>query len=297
MINNISSKALAGTGIMILVGVGGAIGTEVTKSYLHEIRSSIAELQAAQAETEKAKAADRAAGAGELSAINDLKSAQAAADALVRSAIAQANATKEVAYATQMAAAINAGALERSTTTAYLPENTMFQSVTGPMFADPAEKMAELNGEIVPLAREIASGVDSKAFRALSDLEIAQKTARKRKLDEELATLKETTSKNWSDTINMVMGFASSPALGGMEKLYPSMTRSEEVLVPIPVQNAGQQLQSMEGLPLDMQYALAKVNGVPFKAPSLPLIPVSKPKESTHSVTSWDPSRKILQRE
>ncbi len=233
MTTTISSKAIALAGISVLIAGSIAIVNTIAQGSLFETKKAIAELEKANAEKEKAKAELEMAKAQYLDAVNKLKGTENMAASAIAAASEQAKAQMIAAQHTATglikAANLNAEAMVASTQVMMRPENGMFDDVTKPMFAEPAKKLAVLNEQIVRLRRETESGIDHKSRRMLSASDVATKTAERLFLEEEKATLTETTSKNWSDSVGMMMG-SMTQSLGGLEGLYPG---SRSTTVPV----------------------------------------------------------------
>lgn len=222
MTTNISSKAIALAGISVLIAGSIAIVNTIAQGSLFETKKAIAELEKANAEKEKAKAELEMAKAQYLDAVNKLKGTENMAGAAIAAAGEQSKAmiiaSQHTATGMIHAANLNAEGLVRATTESVRAENGMFDDVTRPMFADPAKKVAALNEKIIRLRRETESGIDQKTRRFLSASDVAAKTADRLALEEEKATLLETTRKNVSDSMEVVMGMMNQ-SLGS---LYPS---------------------------------------------------------------------------
>ena len=156
-----------------------------------------------------------------LDAVNKLKGTENMAASAITAAIEQARATmiaaQQMAGGMTASARLTAEGLVRATTESVRAENGMFDDVTKPMFADPARKLAALNEQIIRLRRETESGIDRKTRRFLSASDIAVKTADRLTLEEEKAALMETTSKNMSDSIGVMLGTMTQ----GLGSLYP----------------------------------------------------------------------------
>lgn len=196
-----------------------AIGVETTKGLLFEIRKSLADIEAA-------KAANKAAEAQTLDAINRLKGTIETAKVLHDVGRLQANATivagNRAAQAVEVAAARAADGLKEATGIQAHPDNAMYDSVTGPMFGEPAKQIQNLNERIVRLKREAHRGVDSKTRRVLSETERSERAAEAKVLDEELEMVKETSSKNVADAIGMFIGGGTGSSGGIFGSLFPS---------------------------------------------------------------------------
>ena len=223
MTTTISSKAIALAGISVLIAGSIAIVNTIAQGSLFETKKAIAELEKANAEKEKAKAELEMAKAQYLDAVNKLKGTENMAASAIAAASEQARAqmiaAQHMATAMIKAANLNAEGLVRATTESVRAENGMFDDVMKPMFAEPAKRLAVLNEQIVRLRRETESGLDHKSRILLSASGVATKTAERLALEEEKATLTETTSKNWSDSVGLMMG-SMTQSLGGLEGLY-----------------------------------------------------------------------------
>lgn len=215
MLTNISSKALALGGITVLIAGAIAIVNTISQGYLFEIKKATAALEEAKASHESAKAQL-------VDAENKLKGTENTAVATVTAAQLEATATKIAAQhnaqAIVAAAERQAQGLIRATEESVHAENTMFDDLTGPMLTGPAKRMAEINEEIVRLQHEVQTGINSQTRQFLSPAEIAERTSRRLRHEEELAMLKETTSKNWSDAFGMMTQFTNGMIadLGGL---------------------------------------------------------------------------------
>jgi hypothetical protein len=212
MFTNITTKTIALGGISGLFMIGGAMGVEITKATLFEIRKSIASI-------EESKAANKAAEAQALDAINKLKAAIETATAMNNVGQLQANATivaaNQMSKAMRDAAIAQARGLVDSTTINAHPDNEMYDSITGPLFGEPNKKIAELNAKIVRLKHQ-------QEQPSLIPFNHSAEIAR---LEEEKAILQETSAKNIGDAINMVMN-ATDGIFAGMGSLYPSASNS-----------------------------------------------------------------------
>jgi hypothetical protein len=187
-----------------------AIAVETTKGVLFEIRKSIADLESSKAAHKAAEADSKAAEAQTLDAINRLKGTLETAAVMNNVGQLQAKAITDAAiYAAKAqrdAAQLNKEAVIVSTDIVSHPENAMYDSVTGPLFGDPASKISKLNDKIVRLKRESTRGIDARTLRTLSPEEIASRAAEAEALEEELVVIKEASSKNFNDTLSMFLG-------------------------------------------------------------------------------------------
>lgn len=221
MTANISLKAIALAGISVLIAGSIAIVNTVSQGYLFEAKKATAELEKARAaehtataEMEKALAAQRAAEAAKLDAENKLKGTENAAMAVITGAQIEAAAAKIVGK-------LQADSFVRGQEIAMYPETAMVNSFTKPFVLEPAQKTAALNDQIVRLKREGESGIDRKTRRVLSESEIADRIAQQHILEEELATVQESASKNMSDTFGMLMN-GMTQSMGNIGSLYPN---------------------------------------------------------------------------
>jgi len=197
-----------------------AIAVETTKGMLFEIRKLVADMKTSEAHYKIGEA-------HYLDAINKLKAAIETASAMNNVGQLQANAaivaSTRAAQAAEASARTTADGLVRATEINMHPETEMFDNVTGPLFGAPAKQIQNLNEKIVRLKRDAARGIDSKTRRTLSQEERAERTAEAEALEDELATVKETASKNVYDAIGMFVGGNGSDGLfGGLGGLFPS---------------------------------------------------------------------------
>ncbi len=230
MTTTISAKAIALAGISVLIAGSIAIVNTIAQGSLFETKKAIAELEKANAEKEKAKAELEMAKAQYLDAVNKLKGTENMAASAIAAASEQARAqmiaAQHTATAMIKAANLNAEGLVRATTESVRAENGMFDDVMKPMFAEPAKKLSALNERIVRLRRETESGIDHKSRLLLSASDVATRTAQRLALEEEKAALTEATSKNWSDSVGLMMGSMTN-SLGGLEGLYQGSRTTE----------------------------------------------------------------------
>lgn len=195
--------------LILTLGAGViAILDTIAKGYLYEIRTSIAALQTSGA-------AEKTALGVILAAINSYRSAEVNSDAVVKAAIAQGNATVEMARATRDAANANAQALRDSTATAYLADNTTFKEFTEPVFLGPAKRIAELNDKIGLFGQPSQGAIYGGLIPSLPETAKPQQ----QNLDAEIARVQATGAKNIKDTMKMLI---DGVGLAGMENLYTS---------------------------------------------------------------------------
>ncbi len=169
---------------------------------------------------------------------NNLKGTEETALATITAAQVEAAATRAAAQQTAMAMMVaaqkQADALVAATKESVLAENEGFHQMTEPLITGPAKRMTDLNEEIIRLKRELENGLNAKTGLYLTLVDIDQKTREKRVREEELATLKETTQKNWSDSVGMMMGLFNE-GLGGVGNLYPTSATTEPTATPPPI--------------------------------------------------------------
>lgn len=215
MTGTTTSKA-AWIGIPLVLAAILAIINSISQGFLWEQPNSIANRDAAIA-------AKDAAIAAQTDANNKLEAALEQARAQIKSAQEQAAAMTTAATLTAQAqiraSQQQAQGLIEATKESVRAENSQYDQVMKPFISDPAEKLDELNKQIVRLQNEVELGFDSATGQALSDAERLKRTYRKSSLEKELKIQKETTSKNWKDAMEMMMGMTDG-MLSGFGGLY-----------------------------------------------------------------------------
>lgn len=206
MYSTFTPKTIAMGTISGLLVVGASMAVEITRAQLYEIRKSIAAL-------EHSAAGHEAAQAQKLDAENKLTGTQMTAEVMKIVGQLQSNAMVIAAnYARQgaeAAAKTQGESVVQAQSISSFADNELYRSFTGPMFGEPVKRVDRLNTQIVRLQRELAGGVDRKTGAVLSSRERESRIALVQALEEELETVKETSAKNFNDTIGVILGTVS----------------------------------------------------------------------------------------
>ncbi len=228
MLTKFTPKAIVLGIISGLILIFGAMGVEITRAQLFDIRNSIAKLQEAAALMLTAKANQTSADAEMADTVNKLTGVLETAAATKEVGRLQAAAMIQMANATSEAAKTAAKGLVEATKINMHPENEMYDSVTGPLFGEPSKRMAEINAELISLGWSVDKGIDPTTGRTLGVEERLNAWGKQQRLQRELEIVEATGKKNWQDVTRM--GFeALTGSFGAIGGLYPSGNE------PVPV--------------------------------------------------------------
>ena len=203
MLKNGTMKTAALAGVLGIGAAGGAILTTVAEANLFRKEEAHAQTKASVAELEKARAAL-------LDAQNKLTATQGLALAQIEAAKLQAQgyiaAAQHQAAATITASKFNSDGMVKASQVSYHADNEAYDNITGPLFAEPMKRIDNLNQRIVRLQWEIATGIDSRTRRQLSDAEMADRMTQQANAQEEMGIVVASTQKNYKDVAGMVLG-------------------------------------------------------------------------------------------